>query len=103
MDDFLSSIWKGIVEYWILICIVFTTTGTALLRTAKKNGKADYLEAGMCTAFALSIYFILDWLGIPSEAGIGIGTYISYIGTHRFSRMISEKFDLDDKEPKDKE
>ena len=53
----------------------------------------------MCTTL-LSIYFVLEWLGLPSEAGIGIGTYVSYIGTHRFSRWVSKKIGMEDKEYK---
>ena len=96
MEDFFHGVSKVILEYWILICIVLGTSGMALMRTAKQNGKADYLEAGMCTTFALSIYFVLEWLGLPSEAGIGIGTYVSYIGTHRFSRWVSKKIGMED-------
>ena len=34
---------------------------------------------------------------IKPEAGIGIGTYVSYIGTHRFSRWVSKKIGMEDK------
>ena len=74
MEDFFHGVSKAILEYWILICIVLGTSGMALMRTAKQNGKADYLEAG-----------------------IGIGTYVSYIGTHRFSRWVSKKIGMEDK------
>ena len=45
MEDFFHGVSKAILEYWILICIVLGTSGMALMRAAKQNGKADYLEA----------------------------------------------------------
>ena len=95
MEDFLSSVWKAIIEYWILICVIAATASMALLRTAQQNGKLDYVEAGICTIFALSIYFVLNWLGFPQEAGIGIGTFIGHIGSVRFSKWVAKKIGFD--------
>lgn len=95
MEDFFNSLGKTVLEYWILICIVIATTGMAIMRTAKEKGKADYLEAGMCALFATSIWFVLDWLGLPAGAGVGIGTFIGYIGTHKFIRWVSKKVGLE--------
>ena len=95
MEDFLSNVWKGVVEYWILICVIAATASMALLRTAKQNGKLDYVEATICTIFALSIYFVLEWLGFPQEAGIGIGTFIGHIGSVRFSKWVIKKIGFD--------
>ncbi len=53
MEDFFHGVGKVILEYWILICIVLGTSGMALMRTAKQNGKADYLEAGITNNFII--------------------------------------------------
>ena len=49
MEDFFHWVSKAILEYWILICIVLGTSGMALMRTAKQNGKADYFAINYLT------------------------------------------------------
>ena len=94
MEDFLGNVWKTIVEYWMLIWIIVATSATAMLRTAKEHGKADYIEASLCSLFSTSIWFMLDWLGLPAEVGIGIGVFIAYIGTLRFSNWVRSKLGI---------
>ena len=94
MEDFLGNTWKTIVEYWMLIWIIITTSATAMLRTAREHGKADYIEASLCSLFSTSIWFMLDWLGLPAEVGIGIGVFIAYIGTLRFSNWVRSKLGI---------
>ena len=94
MEDFLGNMWKTIVEYWMLTWIIVTTSATAMLRTAKEHGKADYIEASLCSLFSTSIWFMLDWLGLPAEVGIGIGVFIAYIGTLRFSNWVRSKLGI---------
>ena len=65
MQEHLDDFWKVIVEYWMLIWLVIATSATAMLRTAKEHGKADYIEASLCSLFSTSIWFMLDWLGLP--------------------------------------
>lgn len=95
MEDFLGNVWKTIVEYWMLIWIIVATSATAMLRTAKEHGKADYIEASLCSLFSTSIWFMLDWLGLPAEVGIGIGVFIAYIGTLRFSNWVRSKLGIE--------
>ena len=95
MEDFLGNVWKVIVEYWMLIWIIVATSATAMLRTAKEHGKADYIEASLCSLFSTSIWFMLDWLGLPAEVGIGIGVFIAYIGTLRFSNWVRSKLGIE--------
>ena len=94
MEDFLGNVWKTIVEYWMLIWIIVATSATAMLRTAKEHGKADYIEASLCSLFSTSIWFMLDWLGLPAEVGIGIGVFIAHIGTLRFSNWVRSKLGI---------
>ena len=95
MEDFLGNMWKTIVEYWMLIWIIVATSATAMLRTAREHGKADYIEASLCSLFSTSIWFMLDWLGLPAEVGIGIGVFIAYIGTLRFSNWVRSKLGIE--------
>ena len=94
MEDFLGNMWKTIAEYWMLIWLVVATSATAMLRTAREHGKADYIEASLCSLFSTSIWFMLDWLGLPAEVGIGIGVFIAYIGTLRFSNWVRSKLGI---------
>ena len=94
MQENLHDFWKVIVEYWILIWCAVSTSATSLLHTAREHGKADYIEASLCSLFSTSIWFMLDWLGLPSEVGIGIGVFIAYIGTLRFSNWVRSKLGI---------
>ena len=94
MQENLNDFWKVIAEYRVLIWLVVTTSATAMLRTAKEHGKADYIEASLCSLFSTSIWFMLDWLGLPAEVGIGIGVFIAYIGTLRFSNWVRSKLGI---------
>ena len=94
MQENLNDFWKIVVEYWMLIWLVVATSATAMLRTAKEHGKADDIEASLCSLFSTSIWFMLDLLGLPSEVGIGIGVFIAYIGTLRFSNWVRSKLGI---------
>jgi len=37
---------------------------------------------------------MLDWLGLPAEVGIGIGVFIAYIGTLRFSNWVRSELGI---------
>ena len=95
MQENLNDFWKVIVEYWLMIVTIIATVLTAMMRTAKENGKIDYLEAGLCTMFSLSLWFMLDYLGIPKEVGIGIGVFVGYLGTLRFSNWVRSKLGIE--------
>lgn len=95
MQENLHDFWKVIVEHWLMIVTIITTVLTAMMRTAKENGKIDYLEAGLCTMFSLSLWFMLDYLGLPKEVGIGIGVFVGYLGTLRFSNWVRSKLGIE--------
>ncbi|QHJ83179.1 MAG: hypothetical protein [Bacteriophage sp.] len=67
----------------------------ALMRTKKNNGKADWLEGGMCGLFAVGVWSFLDWLNIPQLVAVGVSSAIGYMGTSFVSRIIEKKVDLD--------
>lgn len=95
MQENLNDFWKVIVEYWFLPATVLTAFLMAVFRTAKANGKVDWLESLMCSLFSYGIYFALTWLDIPSEVGVLIGVFIAYIGTLRFSNWIRGKLGIE--------
>ena len=94
MEDFFHSVWKIVVDHWLMIVTIITTVLTAMMRTAQDHGKIDYLEAGLCTMFSLSLWFMLDYLGLPKEVGVGIGVFVGYLGTVSFSAWVRSKLGI---------
>ena len=95
MEDFLGNVWKNIVEYWFLIAAITTAFIMAIIRTAKKNGKIDYLESIMCAIFTYGVWFVLTWLNLPEGIGVLIGGLIGYSGTHITSKWLYKKLGID--------
>lgn len=100
MQENLHDMWQAILNYWFLIAAITTTFIMALIRTAKKNGKIDYLESIMCALFTYGIWFILTWLNLPESMGVLIGGLIGFKGTTITSKWIGKKLgiDLEEKE-----
>ena len=95
MQENLHDFWKVIVEYWFLIAAITTTFIMAIIRTAKSNGKIDYLESIMCSLLTYGVWFVLTWLNLPEGIGVLIGGLIGYSGTHITSKWIYEKLGID--------
>lgn len=95
MQENLHDFWKVIVEYWFLIAAITTTFIMALIRTAKKDGKIDYLESIMCSLLTYGVWFVLTWLNLPEGIGVLIGGLIGYSGTHITSKWLYEKLGID--------
>lgn len=91
MEDFIHSAWQTLLEYWLVISTVIMAVLMAIFRTAKTNGKVDWLEAGMCGIFAYSIWFVLGYFNFPEGAGVLIGGMIGFKGTTIVSQWISSK------------
>ena len=95
MEDFLGNMWKTVVEYWFLIAAITTTFIMAIIRTAKNNGKIDYLESIMCSLLTYGVWFVLTWLNLPEGIGVLIGGLIGYSGTHITSKWLYKKLGID--------
>ena len=95
MEDFLGNVWKTIVEYWYLIAAITTAFIMAIIRTAKKDGKIDYLESIMCSLLTYGVWFVLTWLNLPEGIGVLIGGLIGYSGTHITSKWLYKKLGID--------
>ena len=95
MEDFVSSTWQTIQEYWLVMSTVIGAILMAVFRTAKTNGKVDFLEAGMCGIFAYGIWFVLGYFNFPEGAGVLLGGMVGYLGTSKVSRWISEKLGIE--------
>ena len=100
MQEHLHDFWQAVLEYWFVIAMILTTTLMAIFRTAKKHGRVDWIESAMCALFAYGIWFVLTWLNLPEGAGVLIGGFIGYFGTHKTSQWLSKRLgiDLEDKE-----
>lgn len=94
MDDFLHSVWQTIMEYWLVISTVVMAILMAVFRTAKVNGKVDWLEAGMCGLFAYGIWFVLGFFNFPEGAGVLVGGMVGYKGTALVSNWLSNKLGI---------
>jgi lambda family phage holin len=94
MQEFLHDVGNNIVEYWLVIATVSMATLMAVFRTAKTNGKVDWLEAGMCGIFAYGIWFVLGYFDIPEGAGVLVGGVIGYKGTTLVSNWISNRLGI---------
>ena len=70
----------------------------ALWRTAQSKGKADWLEASMCAGLTLGIASALDWLGLPRELAIFVGSFVGYMGVHKVGLFISKKIKFEGKD-----
>ena len=52
MQDFLHNTWQTILEHWLVLASVTSAILMAIFRTAKNNGKIDWLESSMCGVFS---------------------------------------------------
>ena len=95
MQENLNDFWKVVVNHWLMIATLIATVLTAMMRTAQDFGKINYLEAGLCTMFSLSLWFMLGYLGLPKEVGVGIGVFVGYLGTLRFSNWVRSKLGIE--------
>ena len=95
MQENLHDFWQAVLNYWFLIAAITTTFIMALIRTAKKNGKIDYLESIMCSLLTYGVWFVLTWLNLPEGIGVLIGGLIGYSGTHITSKWLYEKLGID--------
>ena len=95
MQENLNDFWQAILNYWFLIAAITTAFIMAIIRTAKKNGKIDYLESIMCAIFTYGVWFVLTWLNLPEGIGVLIGGLIGYSGTHITSNWLYKKIGID--------
>ena len=94
MQEYLHDFWQAVLEYWFVIAMILTTTLMAIFRTAKKHGRVDWLESGMCALFAYGIWFALSWFNIPEGMGVLIGGFVGYKGTHVISKWVGDKIGM---------
>ena len=95
MQENLNDFWKVIVEYWFLPATVLTAFLMAVFRTAKANGKIDWLESAMCALFTYGVWFALSWFNIPEGVGVLVGGLIGFKGTTVISKWVSDKLGFD--------
>lgn len=94
MQEFFHDVGNSIVEYWLVIATVSMATLMAVFRTAKNNGKVDWLEAGMCGVFAYGIWFSLSFFNFPEGVGVLLGGMVGFKGATTTSSWILSKLNL---------
>lgn len=103
MEDFLSNVWKGVVEHWLVIASVSSAILMAIFRTAKNHGKIDWLESFTCGVFSFGVWYALGFFGIPEGLGVLIGGMIGFFGATKTSSWLIDKLGVDKEDSKDKE
>lgn len=96
--NFLQDTWSKVLEYWLLLSTILSCTLMAMFRTAKQEGKVDYLEAGMCGLLSYGSFFVLAHFGLPEGAGVLLGGVMGYLGTNKVSEWISNKLGITSKQ-----
>ncbi|MFW2056266.1 phage holin family protein [Acinetobacter haemolyticus] len=92
MWDELLKYLKEIYEAFGIAFASFLMAFTmALIRTKRKHGKADWLEAGMCGLFAVGTWSLLMWFNVPEMVAVGAASAIGFKGTHFVSDLIDKK------------
>lgn len=72
----------------------------AVFRTAKKYGKADWVEALICGALTLAAASLLEWMKFPSQLAIAVGGVIGFKGSQWTNSLIDKKLDVkEDQQP----
>lgn len=97
MGDFLQALentWNSAIEHWLLLSTVTTCVLMAMFRTAKTEGKVDFLEAGMCGLFSYGVWLVLGHFNLPEGAGVLVGGICGYLGTATISKWVSDKLGI---------
>lgn len=96
MDDFTKQVAEIVGPFYTAIASFVMAFLMAFFRTAKKHGKADWLESLMCGLFAVGTWTLLTWLNLPEIIAVGLASAIGFKGTHFVSDIIDKHTDLDD-------
>ena len=95
MEEYIKNTWDCIVEHWFLIASVSIAFIMAVMRTAKADGKVDWLEASMCGLFTYGLWFVLSWFNIPEGASVLIGATVGFKGAQMISAWMVSKVGMD--------
>ncbi|TCM62291.1 lambda family phage holin [Acinetobacter calcoaceticus] len=91
MDDFVKQVAETVEPFATAIASFVMAFLMALMRTRKKTGKSDWLEAFMCGLFAVGAWSLMMWLNVPEIVAVGLASAIGYKGTHFVSDRIDKK------------
>lgn len=96
IDKLIQYLNQFLVEYGATIMGFVLAFFMAFLRTAKENGKADWLESLMCAGLTLGISSALSYFNMPQALAVAAGAFIGYLGTHKVSRILYKKAKLEE-------
>lgn len=77
---------------------VFLSVGVSVIRSIKKRGKIDWLEAVLCGGLTLTMVSTLEYLNIPMQISIFVGGIIGFKGTLWVDHFINKKLGDDDEQ-----
>ncbi|KAF1026198.1 MAG: hypothetical protein GAK29_01460 [Acinetobacter bereziniae] len=101
LDEYAIKLFKAVnfgIEHGYTVMGIIAAFLVAFWRTSQQKGKGDWLEAGICSTFTLSLSVLLEWMKLPIQLSILIGSFVGYIGAAKISKIISKKVGLEDDE-----
>ncbi|OUY07634.1 phage holin family protein [Acinetobacter populi] len=83
--DFLVSVYKFLVDtltiYGVTIMALLLSIITSALKSIKRKGKLDWVEALICGCLTLAVSSTLQYLKLSSEISIFLGGLIGFKGS----------------------
>lgn len=99
LDEYAIKLFKVVnfgIEHGYTIMGIIAAFLVSFWRTSQEKGNGDWLEAGMCSFFALGLSNALTWLNISSSLSTLIGAFVGYVGVAKISKIISKKTNIED-------
>lgn len=91
MENIDDAIIKFLLNNGLTVSAMIAAFIVACLRTAKQNGKTDWIESLLCSAITLGLSSLLEYFGLNQNASIFIGVFVGYLGTKQISDMVLER------------
>lgn len=83
--EFIVNTYKSMIDvatmYGVIIMAMLLSIVTSALKSIKKKGKLDWLEALICGCLTLAVSSTLQYLKLPQEISIFLGGLIGFKGS----------------------
>lgn len=94
--EYLVSALKALAEHGIIIGATALSVTIAGVKSMKKHGKLDWMEALMCGCLTLAVSSALEYLKLPQQLAIFLGGLIGFKGSLWVDKFINRKIGLDE-------
>ncbi len=93
--DFIVSVYRSIVDILtmnaVMVMAMLLSIITSALKSKKRKGRLDWLEALICGCLTLAVSSTLQYLKLPQELSIFLGGLIGFKG----SRWVDSRINKD--------